>query len=71
MKLYAGEVSNDTPAGRLRAALELAETGVEMKRQNLRRAYPTETAEEIDDRLRAWLGDWPLDAPGRVVRLSP
>ena len=54
-----------------RAHAELAETGVEMKRQNLRRAYPTETAEEIDDRLRAWLGDRPLDAPGRVVRLSP
>jgi len=64
-------VSTDTPAGRLRAAIELAETGVEMKRQNLRRAYPTETAEEIDARLKAWLGDRPLDAPRRVIRLSP
>jgi len=55
----------------LRAAIALAEPGVEMKRQNLRRAYPTETAEEIDARLKAWLGDRPLDAPRRVIRLSP
>lgn len=45
----------------------MADEGIELMRQNLRRRHPSETDEEIDERLDAWLIDRPLDAPGRVV----
>lgn len=55
-----------TPAERFQAALELHETGIELMRQNLRRRHPDESAEAIEARMRAWLGDRPPDAPGRL-----
>jgi hypothetical protein len=58
-------------AARLRLALDMFETGVEMMRRNLRRAHPTLSDAEIEIRLCAWLADRPGaefgDAVGRRV----
>ena len=58
-------------AARLRAALEMFETGVQMMRQNLRRSHPTLSDAEIEARLTAWLWERPGaefgDAVGRRV----
>jgi hypothetical protein len=40
---------------RLRQAFELFEAGERLMRQNLRRRYPDETPEVIEQRLSAWL----------------
>lgn len=45
----------------------MADEGIELMRQNLRRRHPDETGPQIDERLEAWLVDRPLDAPGRVI----
>jgi hypothetical protein len=49
--------------------LELFASGEEIARQNLRRRYPAATAEEIEERLVAWLHERPGaehgDAAGR------
>ena len=42
---------------RLRAALDLADTGVSIMRQNLRRAHPGMPPEHIDQLLNEWLGN--------------
>lgn len=70
----AGETARDAgdgAAARLRTALEMFETGVEMMRQNLRRRHPTLTDAEIEARVRAWLHERPGaefgDAVGRRV----
>lgn len=59
----------ETPAQRLRIALDLHELGVEMMRQKLRREAPEATEDEIQARLVAWLQDRPGaeygDAEGR------
>ena len=51
--------------------MELFEIGVKLMRQNLRRDYPDETEQEIDERLRAWLEHRPGaehgDCSGRRV----
>lgn len=53
---------------RFRIALDLFETGEAIMRQNLRRRFPTESPEEIEQRLDAWLQNRPGadlgDAPG-------
>ena len=58
-------------ATRLRAAIEMFETGVEMMRQTLRRTNPGASEAEIEARLRAWLAERPGapfgDALGRPV----
>jgi hypothetical protein len=46
-------------AQKLRVALELNESGFEMKLQQLRRRFPDADEAEIDDRFRAWLRDRP------------
>jgi hypothetical protein len=55
----------------LKAALDLFGTGLELKRQNLRRADPRATEREIEDRLNRWLRDRPGaelgDSAGRPV----
>lgn len=43
------------PVEKIRAALELHEVGVALMRQNLRRRYPQEADEAIDERLADWL----------------
>jgi hypothetical protein len=67
-------MSSDTSnaaAARLRVALELFETGVEMKRQKLRRDHPDLLEDEIEARVAAWLRERPGaefgDAAGRQV----
>ena len=58
----------DSPeARRFAQAVQMADEGIELMRQNLRRRHPDETAPQIDERLEAWLSDRPLDAPGRVI----
>ena len=58
-------------AARLRVALELFETGVEMMRQKLRRDHPDFSGHEIETRVAAWLRERPGaefgDAVGRRV----
>ena len=45
--------------------------GIEMQWAQLRWRFPEETNAEIDERLNAWLREWPGaefgDSPGRVV----
>jgi hypothetical protein len=57
-----------------RTALDLFEIGIEVMRQNLRRAHPDASPQEVEERLLAWLHHRPGaesgDCPGRVVRLS-
>lgn len=52
-----------SPTG-FQVAVELAEVGVRMMRQRLRRLDPAASEQEIDARLTSWLHDRPLDAPG-------
>ena len=63
--------ARDQAAARLRAALEMFETGVQMMRQNLRRNHPTLSDAEIEERVTAWLRERPGaefgDAVGRRV----
>jgi len=63
--------ANEKAAARLRTALELFETGVEMMRKKLRRDHPGLADHEIEARVRAWLQDRPGaefgDAVGRHV----
>lgn len=42
-------------AARLRTALELQRTGIEMMRQSLRRRFPDESESQISLRLTSWL----------------
>jgi len=44
-----------SPAEKFRVALDLFDTGVELKRQNLRRQYPEETGDQIEARVLVWL----------------
>lgn len=61
----------DSPeARRFAQALRMADEGIELMRQNLRRRHPDETDRQIDERLDAWLVDRPPDAPGRLVTRS-
>jgi hypothetical protein len=63
--------ARDQAAARLRVALEMFETGVQMMRQNLRRNHPTLSDAEIEARVTAWLWERPGaefgDAIGRRV----
>ena len=67
----SSDTSNEAVAARLRVALELFETGVEMKRQTLRRDHPDLIEDEIEARVAAWLRERPGaefgDAVGRRV----
>lgn len=60
-------------AERFRLTLDLFQAGVEMKRLSLLRRYPDAAEEEIEARLRQWLGTRPGaergDCPGRRFRL--
>lgn len=59
------------PSEAFRIALELHDTGVRLMRENLKRAHPRDSEQQIAERLRAWLGGNPLvtrrDAMLRVV----
>lgn len=47
--------AGQTPAEKLRAALDLADYGIRLKRSALRHQRPGATEEELDLALRAWL----------------
>ncbi len=40
---------------RLRVAIDLAQTGIEMQREKIRRRHPNVTNERIDELLSQWL----------------
>jgi hypothetical protein len=62
------ERSGQSPAERFLAATELADIGIAIQRQNLCRKHPDATEVEIDDLLRSWMQDRPLDySPTRQV----
>lgn len=42
-------------AEKLSLALDLMETGIQLKRDALANRFPNETKEQIDKRLRSWL----------------
>lgn len=52
-------MERDPVATRLEAALEMAELGVEMMREQLRRLHPENSPEEIGRRLNDWLRERP------------
>ncbi|RKY21772.1 MAG: hypothetical protein DRQ55_03245 [Planctomycetota bacterium] len=61
-----------TPAGKLRLALDLFESGVALMRQNLRRERPSASESEIEAALVAWLRTRPGAEHGDAVgRLRP
>ena len=64
-----------SPAEKLRIALDLAEAGVELMLQNLRRRHPEADDAEVDRLLQAWLLERPGaehgDAEGRPCRRIP
>ena len=61
--------AREQAAARLRMALDLFETGVEMMRQKLRRDHPDLADHEVEARLGSWLRERPGaefgDAVGR------
>ena len=69
MMVMTSENPRAGAAARLRMALEMFETGVEMTRQKLRREHPDLSEHEIEAQVRAWLQERPGaefgDAVGR------
>jgi hypothetical protein len=60
-----------TPDGnRLRQALDMIGTGMDIMRQNLTRKFPGESAAAIERRLRTWQRQRPGDAEGRPVDID-
>jgi hypothetical protein len=58
---------HDRMAENLRITFKLFDYGVATMRQRFRRDHPDESDDEIDERLRSWLQDRPMDAPGRPM----
>ena len=60
---------------RMRVAFDLYEAAEAIMRQNLRRRFPGESEEQIEQRVRTWLGSRPgaeigdVSGPVRVRRL--
>ena len=65
------DLSDEACAERLRTALDLADSGIQMRLAQLRRRHPDESDEQIRERLDDWLlhpdGARHGDAPGRLV----
>lgn len=61
-------------ADRLRVALELADAGIALMRQNLCRAHPAASDEELDRLLSDWIEQRPGalrgDCPGPIRHLD-
>lgn len=57
----------ESKAARLRLALQMADAGIAMKRQQLVRRHPVASSDEVDSMLRAWLGARPLAGCGTVM----
>ena len=66
--------STPSVADAFRMTLDLFDTGLDLKRQNLRRSHPEAGVEEIERLLRGWLRDRPGaeagDCPGRLVDMG-
>jgi hypothetical protein len=66
--------TNDLVAAAFQTTLDLFETGLHIMRQNLKRAHPEATDQEIDRRLRQWLHERPGaelgDCGGPIVDVS-
>ena len=61
-------VSSDlSPVEKLGLALDLFESGVDVMRHNLYRKYPSETRDEIEERLLEWLRTRPGAEHGDAV----
>jgi hypothetical protein len=64
------DVAEDVLREKLLVAFDLFEAGVDMMRQQLRRAYPAESEAEIERRVTEWLHHRPGalhgDSAGRV-----
>lgn len=58
----------DSVQARMRAAFELHELAVAMRREAIAREHPDEDAAQIEARLRAWLLH--ADPPSRLPRLA-
>ena len=54
-------------AEKLRVTLDLADAGMALQRQNLRRRHPGASEAEIDRLFDEWLHDRPPDSPGRRI----
>ena len=54
-------------AEKLRVTLDLADAGMALQRQNLRRRHPGASEAEIDRLFEEWLCDRPPDSPGRRI----
>lgn len=52
-------------AQRFRQALDMAQAGIDLYRQRMRREHPGATAEEIEELVQDWLAGRPADARGR------
>ncbi|MEV0334882.1 hypothetical protein [Nocardia sp. NPDC050717] len=48
-------MTDETPAQRLRLALEMSEFGVRMYRMRMRRMYPLASSTDLDDLVASWL----------------
>ena len=59
--------SPEARAQRLRIALDLAASGIQMKLNQLRRRHPDESDAQIQERLNKWLRNRPMDSPGRHI----
>jgi hypothetical protein len=57
----------DSPAARLRLALDLFAAGEALMRQNLKRRFPEDDEDAIETRLRAWLCQRPGAEHGDAV----
>ncbi len=68
-------VREDGPAGKLRLACDLFDTGVAMMSQTLRRRFPSASEDAIADAVARWLLERPGaehgDAPGRLREWPP
>lgn len=60
---------NSVPARHL--VLDLFEAGVDMMRMKLKRHYPTENEDAIEERIQTWLADKPITGvgPDEVLKL--
>jgi hypothetical protein len=59
--------AQSTAGGRLLLAFEMADLGIALMRENLRRRFPEEPADALDLRLADWLaGPDPVDTDLRL-----
>ncbi|MGH9318974.1 MAG: hypothetical protein ACRD21_24575 [Vicinamibacteria bacterium] len=59
--------SSLTPAEKLRVTLELFDAGVAMMRETLKRKHPTESEEQIEERLQGWVRHRPGAEDGDCI----